>query len=104
MDRTIAVNNEIEKFKIACANKGYPLRDTCLKEAYEGDVSTSFILEVVADWIDVMDCSEALDILIDLMWDTMNEETRKKIFSITVFDSKDELHCETDDDDIQKLS
>jgi len=102
MDRTILVNSEIEKFKVACANKGYPLRDTCLKEAYEGDASTSFILEVVADWIDGMDCSEALDILIDLMWETMDEDTRKNIFSITIFDSKDELHCETEE--VQKLS
>lgn len=40
-----------------------------------------------------MYCSEAIDFLFDTLWDTTSEEVRKKVFSIQVFDSKDELHC-----------
>lgn len=72
---------------------GRPLSDICLEEAFPGDASTSYILQVRAPWIDTMSCYSALDFLFDVLWETTNEETRTKVFSIQVLDSKDELHC-----------
>ncbi|MCC6463004.1 MAG: hypothetical protein IT260_21220 [Saprospiraceae bacterium] len=94
MDRK-ALESALVPFSEFCKKKGYPVRDTCLQEAYPGDSSSSFILEVKADWVDNMDCSSALDILIDAMWETMDENIRKNIFSISVFDSNEDLHCAT---------
>ena len=84
------------RFSERCMEKGYPVQDTCLQEAYPGDSSTSYVLEVKAVWVDNMDCSSALDILIDAMWETMDENIRKSIFSISVFDSNEDLHCATE--------
>ncbi|MFN3379777.1 MAG: hypothetical protein ACK41O_10000 [Runella zeae] len=83
----------LEPFKAKCAEKGKPLVDICIEEAFPGDNSTSFIVQVKAPWVDSMYCSEAIDFLFDTLWETTDEEIRKKVFSIQVLDSRDELHC-----------
>jgi hypothetical protein len=40
-----------------------------------------------------MYCSDAIYFLFDILWETTDEDVRKKIFSIQILDSKDELHC-----------
>ncbi|MBG9378780.1 hypothetical protein I5907_21285 [Panacibacter sp. DH6] len=83
----------LQPFRDECANKGYPLLDICVFEAYPGDNSTSYIVQVKVDWVDHMDCSEAIDILFDILWEKCDEEIRKKVFSIVVMDTNDQLHC-----------
>lgn len=92
MDRT-ELKELLTPFKAKCAEKGKPLADFCVEEAFPGDTSTSYIIQVKALWVDGMYCSEAIDFLFDTLWETTNEETRKKVFSIQVIDSKDQLHC-----------
>ena len=92
MDRNELEIN-LQPFREACQTKGKPLIDMCIVEAYPGDISTSFIIQVKADWIDDLACSEALDFLFDTLWETSDESTRKHIFSIEVLDSNDQLHC-----------
>lgn len=86
----------LHPFSIECAEKGKPLTDMCLEEAYPGDSSTSYIIQIKADWVDGTSCSDAIDFLFDILWETTTEETRKRIFSIQVLDSKDKLHCWSD--------
>ncbi len=95
MDRK-QLNELLKPFLAACAKKGKPLSDICLEEAFPGDISTSYIIQVKAAWVDEMYCYDAIDFLFDVLWETTNEETRKKIFSIQILDSKDELHCSSD--------
>jgi hypothetical protein len=95
MDRT-ELKKTLEPFKAKCAEKGKPLVDICVEEAYPGDNSTSFIVQVKAPWVDGMYCSDAIDFLFDTLWETTDEEIRKKVFSIQVFDSSDELHCSSE--------
>lgn len=83
----------LRPFRSKCAEKGKPLTDICVEEAFPGDLSTSYIIQVKAPWVDDMDCSGAIDFLFDTLWETTNEETRKKVFSIQVLDSRDEFHC-----------
>ncbi|AEI49966.1 hypothetical protein [Runella slithyformis] len=83
----------LKPFQEKCAENGKPLSDICIEEAFPGDTSTSYILQVKAPWVDEMYCSTALDFLFDVLWETTDEETRKKVFSIQVLDSSDELHC-----------
>jgi hypothetical protein len=92
MDRE-KLKEKLIPFRQKCEEKGKPLVDLCVEDAYPGDSSTSFIVKVKALWKDDMDCSEALDFLIDTLFETSDEETRKKVFSIQVIDSTDELSC-----------
>jgi hypothetical protein len=92
MDRT-ELKKLLEPFKVRCAEKGKPIVDICVEEAFPGDISTSYIVQVKALWVEGMYCSQAIDFLFDTLWETTNEEVRKKVFSIQVLDSNDELHC-----------
>jgi hypothetical protein len=86
----------LQPFRQKCAEQGKPLTDICIVEAFPGDSSTSYIVQVKADWIDGTSCADAIDFLFDILWDTTEEEIRKKIFSIQVLNSKDVLHCSAD--------
>jgi hypothetical protein len=92
MDRT-ELKEQLKSFESKCAEKGKPLTGICVDDAFPGDNSTSYIVQVKAPWVDSMYCSEALDFLFDTLWETTNEETRRKVFSIQVIDSQNELHC-----------
>lgn len=92
MDRT-KLKELLQPFQALCAEKGKPLSGICVEDAFPGDVSTSFIIQVKAPWVDGMGCSDAIDFLFDTLWETTTEDIRKKVFSIQVLDSKDELHC-----------
>lgn len=98
MDRE-ELKKELIKFQEKCAEKGKQLKDLCIGEAFPGDQSTSYIIQVTAPWVDNMACNEALDFLFDVLWDTTTEEVRQKIFSIQVLDSQEELHCLRDTDE-----
>lgn len=90
MDRT-KLMELLRPFQNRCDELGKPLQHIFLKEAYLGDISTSYIVEVKADWIEGMSCYDALDFLFDVLWETTSEDTRKKIFSIKVLDSVENL-------------
>ncbi len=92
MDRN-QLENSLHSFKDACQTKGRPLADMCIFEAYPGDISTSYIIQVKADWVEEMDCSVAIGFLFDTLWETSDENIRKHIFSIEILDSNDQLHC-----------
>lgn len=92
MDRE-KLKDLLQPFQNKCKKKGMPVSDICIEEAFPGDISTSFIIQVKAPWVDNMDCSGAIDFLFDTLWETTDEETRKKIFSIQVLDSGNALHC-----------
>jgi hypothetical protein len=86
----------LQPFVKQCSEKGKPLTDMCIEEAFPGDSSTSYIVQVKADWVDNTSCSDAIDFLFEILWETTSEETRKGIFSIQVLDAKDKLHCSSD--------
>ncbi|MBY0481093.1 MAG: hypothetical protein K2Q21_07045 [Chitinophagaceae bacterium] len=92
MDRT-ELKELLIPFQEKCAELGKPLADFCVEEAFPGDISTSYIIQVKAPWVDNMYCSDAIDFLFDTLWETTNEEIRKKVFSIQVLDGRDQLHC-----------
>ncbi len=93
---------ELKTFKEVCASKGKPIMESCLKPAYPGDSSTSYILQIQAEWVD--DCFDAIDFFVTIMFDTLSEDARKKIFSIQVFKKEDKLHCDTGKKDFASIS
>ena len=95
MDRT-ELKKRLVPFKERCAEKGRPLIGLCLEEAYPGDSSTSFIVQVKAHWFDGLSCSEIIDFLFDILWETTDVATRTKIFYLQILDGSDELRCVSD--------
>lgn len=94
MDRK-ELEAHLKPFFEKCAQDDYPIEyELCA--AYPGDVHTSYIIQIKAPWVDAMDCNEALSIIIDRLWDTVEENIREKIFAINILDSHQELHCSQD--------
>jgi len=91
MDRT-ELEQLLIPFQLKCAENDKPLENIYLKEAFPGDVSTSYIVQVKASWIEGMSAYDAIDVLFDILWETTDEEIRKKVFSIQVLGSSDQLH------------
>ncbi len=85
------INKELYLFREESARRGYPLREACLVpfEAWR----PMYNIEVYADWIENMDCSDVLDILTPIMFDTMSEDARRNIFIIKILDKDDVVHC-----------
>lgn len=79
MDREQLMTSLIP-FQKKCEEKGKPIKDICVGEAFPGDESTSYIVQVTAPWVDDMSCNIALDFLFDVLWDTTSEDIRKKSF------------------------
>jgi hypothetical protein len=85
------INQELYLFREESAKRGYPLREACLVpfETWR----PMYNIEVYADWIENMDCSDVLEILTPIMFDTMSEESRSNIFIIKILDKDDVVHC-----------
>jgi hypothetical protein len=92
MDREQLVQ-ELRPFQEESGSLGRPIVDICVEEAFPGDSSSSFIVQVKAPWVDSLDCSESLDFLFDVLWRTTTKDVREKVFSIQIIDGSDELHC-----------
>lgn len=95
MDRKELIIN-LETFKDKCLERNRPLSEICLIEAFPGDNSTSYIMNIKANWVDELNCSDAIDFLFEILWETTTEDVRKFIFSIQINDSKNNLHCWSD--------
>ncbi len=87
------LKGKLKGFQEACASAGRSLNKICLEEAYPGDDSTTFVLEVTAPWMDDMACYPILQFLTNKLFETTDVETRKRIFYIRVLDSDDQIHC-----------
>ena len=85
MDRNELIN-KLQGFKKVCSENGYIYDDFTIDEAYPDVVPTSFIVNVVAkkSWL-YSTVSEALDKLIDVLWNTAEKETRKSVFTLSIY-------------------
>ncbi len=86
---------EIQTFLTKCKELKKPVKEYCLNEAYPGDSSTSYFFDLKANWINEGDCFDAINFFTDVMFDTMSEDARRKVFSIRVFTDQEELHCDS---------
>ena len=91
MDRS-KLEGLLQPFMLKCAEKGRALDVVCIEEAFPGDISTSYIVQIKARWLDGINCFDALDFLFDVLFETTEEETRRKVFSIQILNSQNELH------------
>lgn len=88
------LNTELDKFRALCEERGNPLADWCIEEAYPGVSGTSYFLHVKAgDWVDHLCCSDALDILIPIFFEAVDREFRSYIIGINVTDQTERFKC-----------
>jgi len=69
----------------------------CLIPAFEGSSNNPFILQVHAEWVNNMDCSEAIKIVVDYLFDNTSPAIREKIYRIDIFDKNEILCCQSED-------
>lgn len=83
MDRA-ELMKALEPFNVRCAELGRPLDIVRLEEAYPGDSSTSYIVQVEAAWANGRSLWYAIDFLFNVLFETVPYKTRTKIFTIQV--------------------
>lgn len=79
---------KLEGFKHICQNSGYIVDDLYFEEAYPGCKPTSFIVKMIAKkpWLDTMrNTGNALDKLIDVLWDTTDAKTRENVHVLSLY-------------------
>lgn len=80
---------DLEPFLQACKQQNYEIEKFCLIKN-----ETDFTLEVKSKWIDnINSCSEVLDILLPILWQTTSIDIRRQIFAISVLDTNEQPHC-----------
>jgi hypothetical protein len=85
------IKKELYLFREESAKRNYPLREVCLAPLVDWD--GMYNIEVYADWIETMSCGEALDILTEVMFETISQKHRTKIYIIKILDKDDVVHC-----------
>lgn len=86
MDRK-ELTERLELFFLECAKREYPIDYFEFVEAFPGDNTTSYRFNIFSSWIELDEQADALDILIDMLWDWTDNETRKMIFGLFIMDS-----------------
>jgi hypothetical protein len=76
------LNQRLQLFFKKCDEIGYGIEHYSFEEAYPGDSSTSYVVNVKAAWLDNLSTAEALDILFDTLWETTDADTRINVFAI----------------------
>ena len=94
MDREELIN-KLQVFKKTCSEKGYIYDELTFDEAYPDIVPTSFIVNVVAkkSWL-YSTIGEALDKLIDVLWDTAEKKTRENVFTLSLYTLEEMVNSE----------
>lgn len=83
---------------ISKINEGqHKLDYACLIPAFEGSFGSPFILQVNAEWVERMDCSEAIKIVVDYLFDNTSIAIREKIYRIDIFDKNEAICCQSED-------
>src|SRR5690606_21096436 len=96
MDRTTVkrIKNGLEPFVSRLEQKGKPLFTSCITSLLENDNTSSFILEVQADWIDQMECLDAISYLFDVLREVgTSKEILDSIFAIQVIGMDSDIKC-----------
>ena len=90
MDRTKLIE-KLQTFKETCQKKGFIEGELGLQEAYPGIIPTSFIVKLSAkpQWLAQFPRSQAINQLIDELWETTDTKTRESIYTISLYNCND---------------
>jgi hypothetical protein len=87
------LERKLIEFKALCNRKGYPLDEMGLMEAFPGVSNTSHTLLVKASWSESLGYVASLKILIDVLWEVFDIESRKKVFAIKILDKDENMNA-----------
>lgn len=90
MDRE-KLKSDLAIFFKKCKEIGKPIDEFAIVEAFPGNIATSYVLKIRAEWANNMSCYEALEILFDILWDSSPIDIRKNIFCILIVDKHEDL-------------
>ncbi len=93
MDREQLEQNLVA-FCAKASMEGKPIDIEGTSMAYPGVNGTSFTVHIKAlNWADDLSCAEMLDVLIPILWDSTERETRRFIFALNVFNKNGSSNC-----------
>ena len=76
------------------ASEGKALCTSCITPVVGNDNTSPFTLEVQADWIDNMECLDAISYLFDVLKEVETpEEIMNSLFAIQVISMNSEIKC-----------
>lgn len=93
MDRK-QLENSLTNFRNKCSEINKPIDSLILEEAFPGDSSTSYFLNIKASWLDTLSSYDSLKFLYDALWETTTEEIRKNIFTIKLMENETQKELE----------
>jgi hypothetical protein len=86
---------KLQGFLNACKASGKSIDKMCLMPAYPGVADSSYNVKVKGEWLNHTICSEALEILIDILFEQTDVETRTNIFCIRIINDNEDVSCES---------
>jgi len=93
MDRN-KLEIELSKFCETTSEKGLPILIDGLSEAYLGVHLTSYTVHIrVSDWGGGLTCSDILNHILPVLYESTSEEARQMIFSLDVYNVTDGISC-----------
>ncbi len=87
------IKEDLGEFLRAMKNADKELTYACLIPVYKGKIDSPLILQVNADWVNDMDCSEAISLVVDILFKSTTPELRNKLFRVDIYDENGEWHC-----------
>jgi hypothetical protein len=98
MDRNVLVKTLIDLFSNAKKVKGLNIDAIGLAPAYDGMVKDTYILGVSAPSMVAQDCYEKADAIIDILFENLDQDVRRMIDRVRVYDTKEELLSHANND------
>jgi len=89
-----SIKDGLKPFIDKLASEDKALCTSCITPVVGNDNSSPFTLEVQADWIDKMECLDAISYLFDALRDAgTSEEIMNSLFAIQVIGMNSEIKC-----------
>lgn len=96
MDRSTnrRIKQSLEPFITRLEQVSKPLYAACISPLLENDNTSPFVLEVQAEWIDQMECLDAISYLFDVLREVGTDQNIiNSIFAIQVLGMDSEIKC-----------
>jgi hypothetical protein len=96
MDSNSTLKTALLEFAQTFSEEGRPLDFVGIAPLYPAIPSTSYVLQVHAEWLDgISNCNEALKMVIDRLYAILEPQNLRRINRVDICYSSGEIHCTT---------
>ncbi|MBK8627522.1 MAG: hypothetical protein IPN86_18725 [Saprospiraceae bacterium] len=93
MDRR-ELESKLVAFCKACESADVPVKIEGTSEAYPGASNNSYFVHIKGlDWADNKSCSDMLDIILPILYSSLEKMTIQHIFALNIYNSTDSMNC-----------